>query len=67
MKLYKGHETLAKTALKYIEKNKIKCRYYGWEAMLGRVDLVKIDGVVRRFSIDTGIELTREQARSYAF
>lgn len=67
MKLYKGHETLAKQALKYIEKNKIKCRYYGWEAMLGHVDLVKIDGKIRRFHVDTGVELTKEQAKSYAF
>lgn len=67
MKPYKGHEMLSETILKYIEKNKIKCRYYGWEAMLGQVDLVKIDGKIRRFHIYTGVELTKEQAKSYAF
>ena len=67
MKTYKGHEMLSETILKYIEKNKIKCRYYGWVGMLGRVDLVKIDGKIRRFHIDTGVELTREQAQRYAF
>ena len=67
MKVYKGHDLLSKVALKYVEKNRIKCRYYGWVAMLGNVDMVKIDGKIRRFHIGTGEELTTEQARQYTF
>ena len=49
-------------ALAHIKANNIKCRRYGWYAMVGKVDIVKIDGVVRRFHVDTHRELTREEA-----
>lgn len=37
----------------YIEKNNIKCKYYGFMGMAGDLDLVCIDGIVHRFCIET--------------
>lgn len=37
----------------YIEKNNVKCKYYGFMGMAGSCDLVLIDGKVYRFYIET--------------
>ena len=50
-------------ALSHIRANGIRCRRYEWYAMVGKVDIVKIDGVVRRFHVDTHKELTLEEAK----
>lgn len=59
MKLYKGYEQGKSWALSHILHNNIRCRYYGWVGMSGDVDLVKIDGVVRYFNINTHEEVKR--------
>lgn len=59
MKIYKGYnEKQTKTyALPHIEHNDIRCKYYGWVGMAGDIDLVKIDGNIRRFNINTHKEI----------
>ena len=49
-------------ALAHIKANHIHCRCYGWYAMIGKVDIVKIYGKVRRFHIDTHKELSLSEA-----
>ena len=61
MKPYKDNK-YSNYALSHIQANGIRCRRYGWYAMVGKVDIVKIDGVVRRFHVDTHRELTRSEA-----
>lgn len=66
MKIYKKYNTLKNNqynllAKKYIEKNKIKCKYYGFVGMSGDFDLVLIDGKIQKFNIETQ-ELLRRQA-----
>ena len=58
MKIYKKYDTQKnkqynKLAEEYINKNGIKCRYYGFMGMAGDNDLVYIDGKVYKFNIDT--------------
>lgn len=59
MKVYKGYnQKYAETyALPHIIHNGIKCKYYGWCAMVLTVDLVKIDGKIRKFNIKTHEEI----------
>lgn len=56
-KLYKGYEKGKSWAEEYIKENNIKCRYYGWAGMAGDIDLIKIDGRIRRFNIETKKEV----------
>lgn len=58
MKIYKKCDTYKNKqynllAKQYIEKNNIKCKYYGFMGMAGDNDLVLIDGKVQRFNIET--------------
>lgn len=58
MKIYKRYDTQKNKqynllAKEYIEKNNIKCKYYGFIGMAGDLDLVCIDGKIYRFSIET--------------
>lgn len=58
MKIYKRYDTQKNKqynllAKEYIEKNNIKCKYYGFIGMSGNLDLVCIDGKIYRFSIET--------------
>lgn len=58
MKVYKGMEKYSEAyALPHIIANNIHCKYYGWCAMIGDVDLVKIDGKIRRFNVETHDEI----------
>ena len=61
MKPYKDNK-YSNYALSHIRANGIRCRRYGWYAMVGKVDIVKIDGRIRRFHVDTHKELTRSEA-----
>lgn len=66
MKIYKKYDYYKNKAYneltkKYIEKNNIKCKYYGFMGMAGDYDLILIDGKVTRFNIETQ-ELKRRQA-----
>lgn len=61
MKPYKDNK-YSNYALAHIRANGIRCRQYGWYAMAGKVDIVKIDGRIRRFHVDTHKELTRSEA-----
>lgn len=63
MKPYKNNRYSC-YALAHIKANNIRCHYYGWFAMAGKVDIVKIDGAIRRFHVDSHKELTREEAIS---
>ena len=58
MKIYKKYNTYKNKqynllAKEYIEKNNLKCRYYGFIGMAGSYDLVLIDRKVYRFCIET--------------
>lgn len=61
MKPYK-HNKYSHYALAHIKANNIRCRYYGWYAMCGDVDIIKIDGRFRRFHVETHKELLRAEA-----
>lgn len=66
MKIYKKYDTYKNKqynilAKHYIEKNNIKCKYYGFIGMAGDNDLVVIDGKIQKFNIETQ-ELLRRQA-----
>lgn len=66
MKIYKKYDTYKNKqynllAKQYIEKNNIKCKFYGFMGMAGDNDLVLIDGKVQKFNIETQ-ELQRRQA-----
>lgn len=66
MKVYKKYDyyknrAYNELAKKYIEKNNIKCKYYGFMGMSGDYDLVLIDGKIIKFNIETQ-ELKRRQA-----
>lgn len=54
MKIYKGYEKYSEAyALPHIIFNHIKCRYYAWIGMAGNIDIIKIDGIYRKFDIKT--------------
>lgn len=62
MKIYKKLNTIRdksynSLAKEYIIINNIKCKYYGWLGMSGDFDIVKIDGKIRKFNIDTKQEV----------
>lgn len=58
MKIYKGYEKHSEAyALPHIQANNIKCKYYGWCAMALDVDIVKIDGEIRKFNTKTHEEI----------
>lgn len=66
MKIYKKYDTYKNKAYnelakEYIEKNRIKCKYYGFIGMSGDYDLVYIDGKTYKFNIETK-ELQRRMA-----
>ena len=66
MKIYKKYDTYKNKqynllAQKYIKKNNIKCKYYGFMGMAGDNDLVLIDGKIQKFDIETQ-ELKRRHA-----
>lgn len=66
MKIYKKYDYYKnkiynELAKKYINKNNIKCKYYGFIGMLGDYDLVLIDGKIVKFDIETQ-ELKKRQA-----
>jgi len=54
---YKNYEKFSTWVVPYLKHNHIRCRRYAWLAMAGNIDIVKIDGKVRRFDIDTREEL----------
>ena len=60
MKVYKGYDVKQseKYALPHLKANNIRCRYYGWCAMVLNIDLVKIDGKIRKFDIKTHREVS---------
>ena len=47
---------------KHIAANGIKCRHAEWIAMAGKADLLRIDGKVRYFHVDTHREMTHDEA-----
>jgi hypothetical protein len=58
MKIYKKYDTYKNKeynllAKEYIEKNNVKCKYYGFMGMAGSCDLILIDGKFYRFYIET--------------
>lgn len=58
MKIYKKYDTEKNLyyntiAKNYIIKNKIKCKYYAFLGMSADKDLVKIDGKIYYFDIET--------------
>lgn len=53
MKPYKGKEKYSEYALEHIKANNIKCHHYAWCAMVLKTDIVKIDGKIRKFNVDT--------------
>ena len=58
MKIYKGYERYSEAyALPHIKANHIRCKYYGWCATVLNVDLVKIDGKIRKFDVKTHKEV----------
>lgn len=61
MKVYKGYNKTNSEyyALPHIIANGIRCRFYGWAAMAGDIDIVKIDGRFRRFETTTHKEINR--------
>ena len=61
MKVYKSYNKTDSEAyaLPHIVANGIRCRFYGWAAMAGDVDVLKIDGRFRRFDITTHREIKR--------
>ena len=66
MKIYKKYDTQKnkpynELATKYIKKNNIKCKYYGFMGMSGDYDLVSIDGNIYKFNIENQ-ELKRRMA-----
>ena len=66
MKIYKKYDTYKNKqynllAKQYIEKNNIKCKFYGFMGMAGDNDIVLIDGKIQKFNIETQ-ELLRRQA-----
>lgn len=70
MKIYKKYDTQKNKqynllAKEYIEKNNIKCKYYGFMGMAGSCDLVLIDGIVYRFCIETKKLFNKENKKWY--
>ena len=70
MKVYKKYDTQENKqynllAKEYIEKNNIKCKYYGFMGMSGDLDLVCIDGIVHRFCIETKKLFDKENKKWY--
>ena len=58
MKIYKGYEKYSEAyALPHIQANNIKYKYYGWCAMALDVDIVRIDGKIRKFNTKTHEEI----------
>jgi hypothetical protein len=53
MKFYKGYEKFQKDVEKYINANNIRCKFVGWSGMAGDIDLIKIDGNIKRFDRNT--------------
>lgn len=63
MKVYKDYnqKQAEAYALPHIKANNIRCKYYGWCAMVLNADLVKIDGKIRKFDVKTHKEMPLEK------
>ena len=60
MKFYKRFSQFRRAVKRYISSNGIRCRYAGWVGMACDVDLVRVDGRIRYFSMSTGKEIRNE-------
>ena len=57
MKNYKNYTRFISDCKEYIKQNNIYCRYFGWCGMAADIDILKIDGKYKNFSIITKKEI----------